>query len=397
MKIGIVCPYSFDVPGGVQFHVRDLAEHFLAAGHRVSVLAPADDDEGPLPPYLTSCGRAVPVRYNGSVARLTFGPVTNARVNRWLESGQFDVVHLHEPIAPSASVLALWAATTEPIVATFHTSTPRSRAMHAANPLLRPSMEKIRARIAVSEEARATVVKHLGRDAYVIPNGVDLAHFDRAAPDPRWVGTEDAPTLAFLGRIDEPRKGLGVLTAAMPIVQDAFPGARLIVAGPGDVEEARRGLPERVLARTEFLGAVSEADKAGLLSAADVYVAPHTGGESFGIVLVEAMASGAPVLASDLRAFVAVLGEPCAGMTFPNGNSQALGRELVSLLADPERRRAMAHAGSARARVFDWSSVAARIMAVYETAIDGAELEPEEPTLRTGRLGRMIRRARGGH
>jgi phosphatidylinositol alpha-mannosyltransferase len=396
LRIGIVCPYSFDVPGGVQFHVRDLAEHFLDQGHEVSVLAPADDDEGPIPAYIASCGRAVPVRYNGSVARLTFGPITNNRVNRWLENGQFDVLHLHEPVTPSVSLMALWAATTEPIVATFHTAMLRSRAMHAANPLLRPSMEKIRARIAVSEEARATVRTHLGRDAYVIPNGVDVPHFERAAPDPRWVGTADAPTIAFLGRIDEPRKGLSVLTAAMPAVLDALPGTRLIVAGPGDIEEAARALPERVLRRTEFLGAVSEPDKAGLLSAADVYVAPHTGGESFGIVLVEAMAAGAPVLASDLRAFVAVLGDPCAGVTFPNGDDAALAGTLIAMLRDAPWRQRLSRAGSERARSFDWSSVAARIMAVYQTAIDGAELEPEEPGP-TGRLGRMLRRTRGGH
>ncbi|MEO6791023.1 MAG: glycosyltransferase family 4 protein, partial [Ornithinibacter sp.] len=127
MRIGLVCPYSFDVPGGVQFHVRDLAEHFIAEGHHVSVLAPADDDDTSLPPYLVSAGKAVPVRYNGSVARLNFGPVTSARVSRWLETGDFDVVHLHEPVTPSVSILALWAAT-EPIVATFHTANLRSRA-----------------------------------------------------------------------------------------------------------------------------------------------------------------------------------------------------------------------------------------------------------------------------
>jgi phosphatidylinositol alpha-mannosyltransferase len=120
MKVGIVCPYSFDVPGGVQIHVRDLAEYLLARGHGVSVLAPADDDT-PIPAYVESAGRAVPVPYNGSVARVSFGPVTAARVHRWLDEGSFDVLHLHEPVTPSLSVLALWHAT-GPIVATFHTA-----------------------------------------------------------------------------------------------------------------------------------------------------------------------------------------------------------------------------------------------------------------------------------
>ena len=125
MRIGIVCPYSFDMPGGVQYHVRDLAEVFLAQGHDVSVLAPAND-RTPLPPYVVSAGRAIPVKYNGSTARLNIGPMAAARVSRWVENGDFDLVHLHEPITPSVSVLALWAAE-GPIVATFHTASAASR------------------------------------------------------------------------------------------------------------------------------------------------------------------------------------------------------------------------------------------------------------------------------
>lgn len=239
MRIGIVCPYSFDVPGGVQFHVRDLAEHFIAQGHDVSVIAPADVDETELPAYLTSCGKAVPVRYNGSVARLTFGPVTNARVGRWLEEGDFDVLHIHEPMTPSASVIALWAATV-PVVATYHTANVRSRAMHVAHPLLRPSMEKIRARIAVSEEARRTVRRHLRADSYVIPNGVDVKRFSTADRRPEWTGTPDSPTIAFLGRIDEPRKGLHVLLRALPGVIEQWPDLRVLVAGPETATRSMR-------------------------------------------------------------------------------------------------------------------------------------------------------------
>lgn len=394
MRIGLVCPYAFDVPGGVQFHVRDLAEFFTAQGHDVSVLAPVDHPTADLPAYVTSCGRAVPVRYNGSVARLTFGPVTSSRVSRWLEEGDFDVLHLHEPITPSASVMALWASS-EPVVATFHTANLRSRAMHAANPLLRASTEKIRARIAVSEEASQTVRRHLGAEAYIIPNGV---HTRRFAPDgavTRWTGTPQRPTLAFLGRIDEPRKGLAVIVAAMPTVLDAIPGARLVVAGPGDVDEIVEGLPPRVRAATEFLGAVSEDDKIALLRSADLYVAPHTGGESFGIVLVEAMASGAPVLASDLEAFVAVLGDGPAGRTFPVGDSAALAQAVIELVGDPDERHRLRDLGLRRAKSFDWSVVAERIMAVYETVIEGADSAPNGFALRPSLLGRLRRPLRG--
>jgi phosphatidylinositol alpha-mannosyltransferase len=394
VRIGLVCPYSFDVPGGVQFHVRDLAEHFLGEGHHASVLAPADDDT-PLPSYVESVGRAVPVRYNGSVARLTFGPMTASRVGRWLERGEFDVVHIHEPVTPSISVLALWAAE-GPVVATFHTSNLRSRAMQAAYPLLRPSLEKISGRIAVSEDARRTVTTHLGGDAVVIPNGVTVARFATAPPSPRWSGTPDAPTIAFLGRIDEPRKGLPVLAGAMPSVLARYPGARLLVAGPGDAEAARERLDPAVARATEFLGAVSDDDKATLLRSVDLYVAPHTGGESFGIVLVEAMSAGAPVVASDLPAFVRVLDGGRAGATFRNEDSSDLASLVHALLADAERREQLREAGRRRANVFDWSIVAEDVMAVYETVTHGADRLRSDGAGDT-RWTRLLRgRVRGG-
>ena len=388
MRIGIVCPYSWEVPGGVQFHVRDLAEHFLRQGHDVSVLAPADDDE-PLPAYLTSLGRAVPVRYNGSVARLSFGPVTSARVTRWLEAGDFDVLHLHEPVTPSASLLALWSST-EPVVATFHTANLRSRAMHTANPVLRPSLEKIRGRIAVSEQARATVQRHLGGEAFIIPNGVDVSRFEAAPTRPDWVGAPERPTLAFLGRVDEPRKGLEVALRALPAVLDRHPGARLLVAGPGDASDLLRDADPRAAAAVEVLGAVSDPDKAALLRSVDAYVAPHLGGESFGIVLVEAMAAGAPVVASDLAAFSAVLDGGRTGVLFETGSDAGLSGAVRDLLADPGRMTRLRAAGQDRARVFDWDVVADRVMAVYETVIEGAHAEPEGPVPQ-GLWGRLVR------
>ena len=304
MRIGIVCPYSFDVPGGVQIHVQDLAEQLIALGHDVSVLAPADD-ETPVPGYLVSAGRTVPVRYNGSVARLSFGPVSAARVRKWLAAGAFDVLHVHEPVTPSLGGLAVLIAD-GPIVATFHTANDRSRAMQIAFPMVRPALEKISARIAVSEEARRTLVEHLGGDAVVIPNGVYVERYRAATPKPEWQGTPERPTVAFLGRLDEPRKGLPVLVDAIPEVVRRLPGVRFLVAGRGDVEWAKERLGD-VGDSVTYLGGVSEEDKASLLSSVDVYVAPHTGGESFGIVLVEAMAAGAPVVASDLPPFAQVL------------------------------------------------------------------------------------------
>lgn len=377
MRIGIVCPYSFDVPGGVQFHVRDLAEHLIAQGHEVSVLAPADSETA-LPDYVVSAGKATPVRYNGSVARLNFGPVTAAKVNRWLEEGAFDVLHLHEPVTPSVSILALFAAD-GPIVATFHTSLLRSRTMQTAYPLVRPSLEKIAARIAVSEDARRTVTTHVGGDAVVIPNGVYVDRFAEAPRKAEWVGTPERPTIAFLGRMEEPRKGLPILAAALPSVLAKVPGLRVLVAGPGDAKEVRAAMPAGAADACEFLGAVSDEDKASLLASVDVYVAPNTGGESFGIILIEAMAAGACVLASDLPAFSRVLDGGAAGEMFANEDSDDLAERLVTLLAEPDRRRSLAEAGSAWAGQFDWSVVAEKILAVYETVIEGRLAATYEP------------------
>ncbi|MFE7582058.1 glycosyltransferase family 4 protein [Streptomyces gardneri] len=366
MRIGIVCPYSWDVPGGVQFHIRDLAEHLIRLGHEVSVLAPADDDT-PLPPYVVSAGRAVAVSYNGSVARLSFGFLSAARVRRWLHDGTFDVVHIHEPASPSLGLLTCWAAS-GPIVATFHTSNPRSRAMIAAYPILQPALEKISARIAVSEYARRTLVEHLGGDAVLIPNGVDVDFFARAEPKKEWQGE----TLGFIGRIDEPRKGLPVLMRALPRILTERPGARLLVAGRGDEEEAVASLPPEMRSRVEFLGMVSDEDKARLLRSVDVYVAPNTGGESFGIILVEAMSAGAPVLAADIDAFAQVLDQGSAGELFANEDADALADAAIRLLGDETRRAELSARGSSHVRRFDWSTVGADILAVYETVTDGA-------------------------
>ncbi|MGA5196884.1 glycosyltransferase family 4 protein [Streptomyces exfoliatus] len=382
MKIGIVCPYSWDVPGGVQFHIRDLAEHLIRLGHEVSVLAPADD-ETPLPPYVVSAGRAVPVSYNGSVARLSFGFLSAARVRRWLHDGTFDVVHIHEPTSPSLGLLTCWAAQ-GPIVATFHTSNPRSRAMLAAYPILQPALEKISARIAVSEYARRTLVEHLGGDAVVIPNGVDVDFFARAEPKKEWQGE----TLGFIGRIDEPRKGLPVLMRALPRILTERPGARLLVAGRGDEEEAVASLPREMRSRVEFLGMVSDQDKARLLRSVDVYVAPNTGGESFGIILVEALSAGAAVLASDLDAFAQVLDQGAAGELFTNEDADALATAAIRLLGDEERRAGLSARGSAHVRRFDWATVGADILAVYETVTDGAAaVDTDERVTLRSRLG----------
>lgn len=372
MRVGMVCPYSWDMPGGVQVHIRDLAEELMERGHDVSVLAPADD-ETVVPPYVVKAGRAVPIRYNGSVARLTFGPVSASRVRRWLSDGAFDVVHVHEPASPSLGLLTLWWADV-PVVATFHQANPRSRAMSAAYGILQSAFEKISARIAVSEEARTLPVQHLGGDPVLIPNGLYVDRFAGAAPRSDWQG--EGGTLSFLGRLDEPRKGLPVLLTAWPRIHAARPGVRLLVAGRGDVEEIRRGVPADCRDDVLFLGGVSDEEKAAMLASSDVYIAPHTGGESFGIVLAEAMAAGAPVLASDLVAFRAVLDDGRLGELVPVGDADALAAAAIDLLADEARRDKLRAAASVGVRRFDWETVASEILGVYEMAIGAGNHSP---------------------
>lgn len=374
MKIGMVCPYSWDMPGGVQNHIRDLAEEFMSRGHEVSVLAPGDDEDA-MPPYVVSAGRAVPVPYNGSIARLTFGPVSASRVRRWLADGKFDVVHVHEPASPSLGLLTLWWAEV-PAVATFHQANPRSRAMSAAYGILQSAFEKISARIAVSEEARKLPVEHLGGDPVLIPNGLYVDRFAAAKPRPEWQGA--GGTLCFLGRLDEPRKGLPVLLEAWPRIHAFRPDIRLLVAGRGDIDEARRRIPAGCRDAVTFLGGISDDDKAAMLASSDIYVAPHTGGESFGIVLAEAMAAGAPVLASDLMAFRAVLDGGRLGVLIPVGDADALAREAIALLANPDRRAELRAAAAVGVRRYDWARVAEEIFSVYEMAV-AAGAGPSEP------------------
>lgn len=370
MKIGIVCPYSFDVPGGVQFHIRDLTEELIRRGHQVSVLAPAEEEDPP--DWLVSSGGAVPIRFNGSVARLSFGPISAARTRRWLEEGDFDVVHIHEPGSPSLGLLALMNADS-PVVATFHSALDRSVIRQLTSGMLQPFLERISARIAVSAEARRTLVEHHAGDAVVIPNGVFTDDFANATAIPDWKETDDRPVIVFLGRLDEPRKGLGIFAGAIPPVLRQFPGARFLVAGRGsadDLAEVRSAHPGAI----ELLGEITDEEKQSLLKGATVYVAPQLGGESFGIVLVEAMAAGTAVVASNIPAFAAVLDDGRAGALFEVGDSASLAEALLSQLGDRAANQELAERGQIASRKYDWETVTEQILSVYQ-----AVLPPSSP------------------
>ncbi|HVV76038.1 MAG TPA: glycosyltransferase family 4 protein [Mycobacteriales bacterium] len=367
MRIGLVSPYPWDVPGGVVAHIADLAEALIARGHHVQAITPVDDDDEPLPHYVTRAGRSVPVPFNGSVSRLLIGPVSQARLRRWLHDGHFDVLHLHSPETFSLSLLAMGNAK-GPMVATFHAANPRSRILALLQTPLQMYLERLSGRIAVSSSARKTIVEHLGGDAVVVPNGVHVGRYAGAAPMPGWPGTGGA--IGFVGRVDEPRKGLKVLLNALPAIREEFPDVRVLVAGPGELEEVPDGVT--------VLGRVSDADKARVLASVDVFVAPNTGGESFGIILLEAMAAGTPIVASRLDAFAQVLQDGRLGELVDVGSPAALAAGCIRLLRSEVRREAFRDAGQRAVTRYDWSVVAGEILRVYQTAIAASHGRVEE-------------------
>ncbi len=367
LKIGIVCPYGWDTPGGVQNHVRDLAEFLIAAGHDISVLAPVID-ETIIPNYVTSAGKPIAIPYNGAVARVLFGPIAFARVRQWIAQGDFDILHLHEPAIPSISLLACWAAE-GPMVGTFHAAAKRQKAIFAIGPILEPVIEKLSARIAVSEAARETLTEHLETDAVVIPNGIYADRYRDGVPQSRWQGN----TLGFIGRFEEPRKGLSVLVDALPIISRFAPDVRVFVAGPGDTKDVIESIDPQLRSRFTFLGKISEKDKADFLASISLYIAPNTGGESFGIILAEALAGGATVVASDIPAFDSLLNHGQYGELFESESSTDLAKRVVDLLRDNERRLELGKEGKKHAQQFDWKVVAEQIFSIYEMSLVSGE------------------------
>ena len=374
----MVCPYSFDEPGGVQIHAIDLCEELARRGHEVSLIGPGGPD-AEVPDFVDVGGGSIPIPYNGSVARLAFGPSTWRHLGRWIQKHDFDVVHIHEPNSPSYSMITL-AKADGPIVATYHASASESLVLRVFLPILRPFLERIQGGIAVSEEARRWQVEMLSGDPVLIPNGVDTGTYRSATPMP---GLDpDRPRVMFLGRYTEPRKGFPLLLKALPTVLKEIPDLEVVVVGGGEVDELRQMLRKARVSFVEgigdgadsaatvrILGRLSEADKAAALAASDVYVAPNTGGESFGIVLVEAMAAGAAVVASDIPAFTAVSDHGHAGRLFANGSHRDLARVISEVLGDDEERESLIERGVARSRDFDWERVTTQVERVYEAVV----------------------------
>lgn len=371
LRIVQVSPYSWDVPGGVQIHVRELSAHLRALGHEVQILAPGRERGARTRDDALIVGRAVPVRGNGSVARISFGPQVAGAVGRALRAAAPDIIHVHEPLVPSVSMHAVLQANA-PVVATFHSNVGRERVsglwFRLAAPMVRPVWNRLARRLAVSEAARQSVCSRMGDgDVRIVPNGVDVNRFAAAKPAALPPGRH----LLFVGRLEE-RKGFPVAVEAFAGLARVYPDVRLLVIGDGSERDAVETLSPDARSRVEMLGRVEDDRLASYVRAAHLYLGPATGGESFGIVLAEAMAAGLPIVASDIDGYRDVARDGLEALLVPPGDPAALADAVRELLDDPRLAAALGSAGTRRAREFDWDVVSARVEAVYREVLAGS-------------------------
>jgi phosphatidyl-myo-inositol alpha-mannosyltransferase len=358
MRVALACPYAWDAPGGVQTHVRQLAARLRGNGHEVMVVAPAFGR--PAEPYVRTVGRPIRIPYNESVAPVAPTPGARGRVRAALRAFRPDVVHAHEPLVPGVGMFAV-RATDRPAIGTFHAFAERSLLFSAAGPMLRPLWRRLDARIAVSGAAAAFVRKRFPEDGVrVIPNGVEVDLFATAEP----ASLPGGRRVLFVNRLDR-RKGFPVMVEAFRRLHAARPDALLVVAGDGRDRGAVRDLRPEVRARVVMLGDVAHADLPPYHAACEVFCAPATGRESFGIVLVEAMAAGLPVVASDIPGYREVARDGVEAILVPARDPGAVAGALDRVLGDPELAAALGAAGRERARRFSWDAVAAEVEAVY--------------------------------
>jgi phosphatidylinositol alpha-mannosyltransferase len=370
VKIALVSPYDLLHPGGVNAHVTQLAHALRARGLDARVLAPLAPGRPAPPDVIPLAGRLVTISSGGARARVNLDPRVIPAARALLRRHRFDVVHLHNPLSPlvgPAMLAARPAAPASAFVATFHEYRDRlNPLMELAKRLLIPLVDRLDGRIAVSRVALEFNQRRFPGRYTVIPNGVDCARFAEAAPD-----RDRRPTILFVGRLER-RKGFAHLLHAFERLVERVPDARLVVAGSYDAAAAAPFADyaaERRLGGVEFVGPVAEAALPRLYRSADVFCAPSVDFESFGIVLLEAMASGVPIVASDIAAFRGVVEHGRQGLLVPPGDPGAIAAALASLLADPARRRAMARAGRETAAAFDWSLVSARVVDFYRDVL----------------------------
>ena len=337
MKIGLVCPYIYPEAGGVAQHVRFLYENLRLRGHDVRIITASHGPQRASEGDILRIGVGFRVPTNGSIGTLTFSPRYISQVRELLERERFDVLHFHEPFVPFLSLFLLRESTSVN-VATFHAYAGFSPSYELGSRVMRGHAARLHGRIAVSAAARHFIDRFFPGDYKVIPNGVDIPRFAGAVPIARW--QDGTPNVLFVGR-HEPRKGLLDLLKAHRILRKTGYENRLLVVGSGPQErEARRYVATRGLQGVEFLGRVTDAEKAQLFRTADVFASPATGGESFGIVLLEAMAAGAPIVASDIHGYKGVVRRGREGLLVPPREPKELAEAIARLLDDPELRAA---------------------------------------------------------
>jgi phosphatidyl-myo-inositol alpha-mannosyltransferase len=358
VRVGLICPYSLTVPGGVQGQVLGLAHTLRALGHDVRVLAPCD---GPPPdPGVTPLGKSVPTATNGSIAPLAPDPSAQLRTIRALRDEAFDVLHLHEPLCPGPTMTALWFHNA-PVVGTFHRAGD-SLAYTFFKPYVRWLVRQIDVRCAVSADALDTAQRALGGDYDLLFNGIEVERFAKA--EPYSDGSAHGRTILFIGRHEE-RKGLSVLLDAL---RHLPADVRVWVGGVGPQTEdlrSRHGADPRI----EWLGRLTDAEVASRLAGADVFCAPSLGGESFGVVLLEAMAAGAAVVASSLKGYRNVATDGVDALLTPPGDANALATALMRVLDDSALHARLVTAGEQRAQRFSMTRLAEEYLDRYQRLV----------------------------
>lgn len=360
MRILLTCPYAWDAPGGVQVHVRQLAAVLLGRGHEVLVLAPGSAPAGES--FARVVGRPIRVPYAGTVAPICFSWRSFHRIRRFLRVFEPDVVHVHEPFTPSTSMLVTFAATA-PVVATHHAHLERSRLMELAAPVLRTVRRRLSAQIAVSDAAAAFLSRAVPGPVDVIPNGVDVRRF--ADPGPPAAGLPGSRRVLWVARLD-PQKGFPVMVRAFARLASEMDDVSLVVVGEGRDRDALGLLSAAERRRVAMLGRVVHEDLPPYHAAADVFASPATGQESFGITLVEAMAAGLPVVATDIPGYREVVTDQVDGLLVPPGDPGALAAGLRRVLTEPGLASRLSAAGRLRAEGFSWDAVAPRVEEVYD-------------------------------
>ena len=375
MKIGLVSPYDWSYPGGVRDHVWHLANEFIAKGHDVRIMAPASGPKGRLTEkYILKMGWTTPIPINGSIARIMLDPSIALRVRRVLQREHFDIIHVHEPLVPGLSQTVLRCSNTV-TVGTFHASSypgiysTSNLAYASTYPFLRPLFRRLSGCIAVSTTALQFVSRYFPADYRVIPNGVNLDRFSpHVTPLPQFV--DGKQNILFVGRFEK-RKGAKYLLRAIPLIRERFPNTRFIFVGEGRL---RRGFQQFVERQgwqdVVFSGYVSESDLPHYFASADVFCSPATGGESLGIVLLEAMASGKPIIASNISGYATVVSHGNDGLLTTPRNSEELAAAIGHLLGYEQLRQKFINAGLHKARDYAWSLVSDSIMEFYCELLD---------------------------